>query len=57
MANKILAVLRHPPLSQTLREHGAFELHRLTWEGAAERCLASYAKAIDERAALAAVRS
>ncbi len=42
MANKILAVLRFPPLSETLREHGAFELHRLTWEGAAERCLESY---------------
>jgi glycosyltransferase involved in cell wall biosynthesis len=46
MANKILAVLRHPPLSKTLREHGAFELHRLTWEVAAERCVASYAKAL-----------
>ncbi|MFZ4576251.1 MAG: glycosyltransferase family 4 protein, partial [Phycisphaerales bacterium] len=44
MANKILAVLRHPPLSKTLKEHGAFELHRLTWEVAAERCVASYAK-------------
>jgi glycogen synthase len=49
MANKILAVLRHPPLSQTLRQHGAFDLHRLTWEGAAERCVASYQTAIDGR--------
>ncbi|MGD9791081.1 MAG: glycosyltransferase [Phycisphaerales bacterium] len=46
MANKILAVLRHPPLSQTLRQHGSFELHRLTWDGAAERCVASYSKAM-----------
>jgi glycosyltransferase involved in cell wall biosynthesis len=38
MANKIVAVLKHPPLSQTLREHGPFELRRLTWEGAARRC-------------------
>jgi glycosyltransferase involved in cell wall biosynthesis len=48
MANKIVAVLRHPPLSQTLREHGTTELHRLTWKGAAERCVASYESAIGE---------
>lgn len=46
MANKIIAILRHPPLGQTLREHGAFELHKLTWEGAALKCIASYEKAI-----------
>ncbi len=44
MANKILAVLRHPPLSQTLKQHGSFELHRLTWDGAAERCVESYGR-------------
>lgn len=49
MANKILAVLRFPPLSETLREHGAFELHRLTWEGAAERCVESYRVAVAKR--------
>ena len=38
IANKIVAVLRHPPLSRTLREHGAFEVRRITWDGAAERC-------------------
>ena len=46
MANKIVAVLRHPPLGQTLREHGAFELHKLTWEGAAKKVVESYEKAI-----------
>ncbi|MBY0312452.1 MAG: glycosyltransferase [Phycisphaerales bacterium] len=46
MANKIVAVLRHPPLGQTLAEHGAFELRRLTWDGAAEKCVESYGKAI-----------
>jgi len=46
MANKIVAVLKYPPLSQTLREHGAFELRRLTWEGAAEKCVKVYGKAI-----------
>jgi glycogen(starch) synthase len=45
MANKIVAVLRHPPLSQTLREHGNIELHRLTWDVAAERCVRAYQRA------------
>lgn len=49
MANKIVAVLKYPPLSQTLREHGELELHRLTWEGAAERCLTSYNSAAAAR--------
>jgi glycosyltransferase involved in cell wall biosynthesis len=44
MANKIVAVLKHPPLSQTLKQHGSFELHRLTWDGAAERCVESYGR-------------
>lgn len=47
MANKIVAVLKYPPLSQTLREHGRFELRRLTWGGAAEKCVKSYHAAMD----------
>jgi glycogen synthase len=46
MANKIVAVLRHPPLSQTLRAHGQIELHRLTWDQSAERCVESYERAL-----------
>ncbi len=46
MANKIVAVLRYPALSQTLREHGEFELRGLTWEGAATRCVQIYADAV-----------
>lgn len=42
MANKIVAVLRHPPLGQTLRANGSFELRRLTWDGAAQRYLQVY---------------
>lgn len=38
MANKMLAVLRYPPLQLTLREHGTFEVRQLRWEGAAEKC-------------------
>ncbi|MEM1167277.1 MAG: glycosyltransferase [Planctomycetota bacterium] len=45
MANKILAVLRHPPLSQTLREHGTMEIRELTWRGAAEKCVEVYKEA------------
>ena len=46
MANKIIAVLRHPPLRATLREHGQFEVRRLTWQGAARNCVEVYQKAI-----------
>ena len=42
MANKIIAVLRHPPLSQTLRQHGPMELRGLTWDGAARRVIDLY---------------
>lgn len=48
MANKIVAVLRHPPLSSTLQEHGAMEVRRLTWDGAAEKCVRIYGEAISE---------
>jgi len=43
IANKIIAVLRHPPLSKTLREHADLEVRELTWDGAAERCEQVYA--------------
>ncbi len=46
MANKIVAVLRYPPLGQTLREHGRFELRGLTWDGAAEKCVKVYGRAL-----------
>lgn len=52
MANKIVAVLRHPPLSQALRQHGPFQLRWLTWDGAAEKCLRSYARAAEQRRVL-----
>ena len=54
MANKIVAVLKHPPLGQTLREHGHMELHRLTWDEAAKRSVASYETAIARRVQAAA---
>lgn len=42
MANKIIAVLKYPPLQLTLREHGNFEVRRLRWSGTAEKCLKVY---------------
>jgi glycosyltransferase involved in cell wall biosynthesis len=42
MANKIVAVLKYPPLQLTLREHGNFEVRRLRWKDAAEKCVLVY---------------
>ena len=42
MANKIIAVLRHPPLASTLRQHGAFDVRRRTWADAAKQCVQVY---------------
>lgn len=46
MANKIIAVLRHPPLASTLRQHGAFEVRRRTWSDAAKQCQQVYEQAV-----------
>ncbi len=43
IANKIIAVLRHPPLSKTMREQADLEVRALTWDGAAAKCEAVYA--------------
>lgn len=42
MANKIIAVLKYPPLQMTLREHGNFEVRKLRWEDAATKCETVY---------------
>jgi glycosyltransferase involved in cell wall biosynthesis len=49
IADRILAVLRHAPLSRTLRQHGALEVRRLTWEGAATKCAQVYAEAMADK--------
>jgi glycosyltransferase involved in cell wall biosynthesis len=46
IANKIVAVLRHPPLQRALQDHGEFEVRGIGWDGAARRCLDSYRRAI-----------
>ncbi len=45
MANKIIAVLKHPPLASTLRQHGSFEVRRLSWSDAVRSCLNVYDQA------------
>jgi len=49
MADKILAVLRHPPLARTLRESGAFEVRGISWTGAARKCERTYRAAVAAR--------
>jgi glycosyltransferase involved in cell wall biosynthesis len=46
MANKIIAVLRHPPLARTLREHGSFEVGRMSWTDSAKACVNVYERAL-----------
>jgi glycosyltransferase involved in cell wall biosynthesis len=46
MADKIIAVLRHPPLSRQLVQHGAFEIRGINWDGAATRTQRCYERAI-----------
>ena len=43
MANKILAVLRHPPLQRTLRQHGVIELRKFSWADSAAKLKEIYA--------------
>ena len=45
IADKILAVLNHPPLSRTLRRNADLELGRFTWHDAAARCQRVYRQA------------
>ncbi len=46
IANKIVAVLRHPPLQRALQDHGEFEVRAIGWDGAARRCVETYRRAI-----------
>ena len=42
MANKIIAVLKHPPLSTTLRDYGNYEVRKLRWIDSAAKCAKIY---------------
>jgi glycosyltransferase involved in cell wall biosynthesis len=53
LADKIIAVLRHPPLGAELRANALTEVQDLTWGSAAQRCRGVYDHAIDAHAAVA----
>ena len=42
IANKIVAVLKYPPLQLTLRNHGNFEVRKLRWTDSARKCASIY---------------
>jgi len=42
IANKIIAVLKYPPLETTLRNHGSFEVRKLRWKDSAAKCVKIY---------------
>jgi len=48
MANKIIAVLRHPELYQTLRDNGFEEIKRFSWKTAASKCATVYSKVFNK---------
>jgi glycosyltransferase involved in cell wall biosynthesis len=50
MANKILAVLRHPPLQRTLRQHGQIELRKFNWTDSARKVARTYKSVLAQRA-------
>jgi len=50
LASKMLAVLRNPPLAQTLRENAGQELRRLNWRDAAEQCGSVYRSLVGAKA-------
>ncbi len=42
IANKIIAVLKYPPLGITLRNYGNFEVRKLRWKDSAQKCVKIY---------------
>lgn len=42
IANKIVAVLKYPPLQVTLRDQGGFEVRKLRWKDSAAKCVKIY---------------
>lgn len=51
IANKIVAVLRHPPLRDTLKQHSSLELRKLSWLDSAKQCVKVYEEASYQHAA------
>jgi glycosyltransferase involved in cell wall biosynthesis len=42
IANKIIAVLKYPPLQETLANQGNFEVRKLRWKDSAAKCIKIY---------------
>ena len=42
IANKVIAVLKYPPLQETLVNHGNFEVRKLRWKDSAAKCVKIY---------------
>jgi len=42
MANKIIAILRHAPLHETLKKHAHFEVRKFSWHDASRSCMQIY---------------
>jgi len=42
IANKVVAVLKHPPLDMMLRNQGNYEVRKLRWRDSAEKCAKIY---------------
>lgn len=49
MANKIVAVLRHRALHNTLKENGKREVDKMTWDTPAKRCVEIYNEMMGEK--------
>jgi hypothetical protein len=45
MANRMIAVLRHPSLASTLRQLGGFEVSQMSWSHSARACVMVYESA------------
>jgi glycosyltransferase involved in cell wall biosynthesis len=48
MANKMIAVLKRPPLQKTLRTNGFHEVRKFTWEDSAKKIAKIYDEVIDQ---------
>jgi glycosyltransferase involved in cell wall biosynthesis len=46
IANKIIAVLKYPPLGVTLRNYGNSEIRKLRWQDSAAKCVKIYEEAL-----------
>ena len=46
IANKVVAVLKHPPLEVMLRNYGGFEVRKLRWKDSARKCAKIYEEAL-----------